>query len=265
VKHIFYAEELENFKGSFKYLVDVKNRFFETTYLDNLQISAANNYGTLPSTLTARLSNPSKSRPERLQAVIDPLPAFMGILDVNFDELVRGVREFQGEVIVQAEFGRLLAKRIHSRFITRQGNESSHVPKELLGILEPPTGAAPSVFFTKVLTTLPADITYLVEIKDRRGDRMWKHQQSSSDVLYEILCLDRRQARHHPFTVEVDGDKLNLGARAKTRRKMGSINVHGIKRHWDFRIAATGVATLEDTDPAYAGLANAVSRTLNIR
>ena len=41
MKHLFYTEDIEDYHVVFKYIADVKKRFFETTLLDNLQLSAS--------------------------------------------------------------------------------------------------------------------------------------------------------------------------------------------------------------------------------
>lgn len=57
MKHLFYAEEIENYQVSFKHLLDVKKKFFETTLLDNLQLSASRfNYRNLLLAVTVRCS-----------------------------------------------------------------------------------------------------------------------------------------------------------------------------------------------------------------
>jgi hypothetical protein len=56
-KHLFYTEEIENYEVSFNYFIEVKKKFFETTLLDNLLLSAAKfDYRNLPSAITVRCS-----------------------------------------------------------------------------------------------------------------------------------------------------------------------------------------------------------------
>lgn len=217
---------------------------------------------------SAKLELPSPPRvrqpvPSIHVPVIDPIPEFIGNIDMSFGELLQGLRSFQGELNIQAEFGRILLKGVPRKYITRGESEASIEPGSALGLLENSNGVLPMPVFTKVLTTLPPDISYLVEMKDRHGNIIWEQQQSGWDVFYEILCVDCRTTRHRPFTIEIDGEKLDTVA-VKIRREFGAINVHGVKRQWDFRIAATGVEDSENADPAYTELAKAVKSSLYI-
>jgi hypothetical protein len=195
--------------------------------------------------------------------IIDPTPSFIRDINKSFYELLEGLRGFRGEVNVQADLGRILLKGIPRKLITRGDSEASFDIEYAMDVLGNTNTSPPMAIFTKVLSLLPADISYLVEMKDRRGHAMWEQNQSSWDVTYEILCVDHRPGRSRPFTVEIDGEKLN-GAIVKTRREFGVINVHGVKRHWDFRIVATGIHPSEDVDPAYREFAEAVKNSLHI-
>ena len=65
IKHLFYTEELEKYEVLFKRIIDVKKRFFETTLLDNLQLSRARfDYFNLGNAVAVRCAafNAVKSR-----------------------------------------------------------------------------------------------------------------------------------------------------------------------------------------------------------
>lgn len=65
MKHLFYAEDSENYQVSFKHFIEVKRKFLETTLLDNLQLSTALfDYRNLPLAVTVRCNifNAPKSR-----------------------------------------------------------------------------------------------------------------------------------------------------------------------------------------------------------
>ena len=195
-------------------------------------------------------------------SAVDPTAEFVAAVNNSFHELVQRLRGFQGEVTVEAEFGRILMKRIPRKGIALGDSEASLDSATALGLLENAIGVQPIAVFTKILTVLPADISYLVEMRDRQGQAIWDKNQCGWSVSYEMLCVDSRSGRLQPFTIEIDGEKLE--ARAKTRRGLGEINVHGIKRHWDFRISATGIETTENVDAAHTEFAEVVKKTLHI-
>jgi hypothetical protein len=194
---------------------------------------------------------------------LEPTPQFISGIKLRFGELLQGLRGFRGELNLQAEFGRLLLKDIPHRFIARENSERSMEPEVALAILEDPKAPSQAVF-TKLLTVLPADITYLVEMKDRKGDFIWKQAQDQQiwAIFYEILCVDYRQRRPGAFTIEIDGE--NFSYKVKIRRDFGAINVHGVKRRWDFRVSATGIEGTDETDPAYEEFAKVLMDSLHI-
>lgn len=248
---------------------EVATRTFHSTM--NQKASKPNQKSKTNSTkcysFAGRLELPSSTPtrqpvPKAPAHIIDPTPQFIADINLSFDELLQGLRGFQGELNIQVEFGRILLKGIHRKFITRGDSERSIEPESVLEFLGNPNGP-PTAVFTKVLTVLPADISYLVEMRDRQGYFMWVHDHPSSwKVVYEVLCLDTRTPRHRPFTIEIDGE--NFSCQAKTRRDFGAINVHGVNRHWDFRVSAAGVRTDGDTDPAYKDFAKIVKDSLHI-
>jgi hypothetical protein len=209
-----------------------------------------------------RLERPSPSsiRQEAPKVpAIDPIPRFREDMNASFTELLKGLRGFQGALNIQADFGRILLK-VAAKNITGTDSEQSMPPHAALQVLGPPY-PAPTVF-TKVVTVLPAEISYLVETKDYDGGLLWKQEPTTFEIMYEFLCVDTRTQPCRPFTIEIDGERLTC--QAKTRVDFGAINVHGVKRHWDFCISATGVHTEVDLDPAYRDLAKAVRDSLHI-
>jgi hypothetical protein len=226
----------------------------------NQKASRSHLYATrleAPSLPCARGPSPSTAA-----QVIDPTPEFIADINKSFYELLQGLRGFQGETAVQAEFGRILMKRIPRKAIALGNSEASFGHTAALELLENANGLPPIAIFSKILTAIPADISYLLEMKDCQEQSLWNHNQCDCSIFYEILCVDGRSGRLQPFTIEIDGETLE--ARAKTRRDFGGINVHGIKRHWDFRISATGIEATENVDPAHTEFAEEVKKTLHI-
>ena len=259
------AQQLENMRSVKKVLTDT----FHTTMNQeaSMPVQKAKTKGSRTYSFAGRLEPPPPPpipmQPQNAAPTpVDPIPAFIETVAVSFDELLQGLRAFQGGLTVEAEFGRILLKNVLRRQISREDSESSLEPDDALRYLENPT-APPTVVFTKVLTILPADISYLVEMKDQQGNFIWKQEQQPWEVFYEILCVDcRAGCKPRPFTIEIDEETFT--STAKIRRDFGAINVHGVKRRWDFRISATGVEADENTDPTYKAFAKAVKDSLHI-
>lgn len=246
---------------------EVQTRVFHTTMNQKASNQNTSQKASKSHTYATRLEAPSPARARRSPAsipamVIDPTPAFVASIYNGFQELLQGLRGFQGEVVVRAEFGRILMKRIPRKLIAPVDSEASIHPDTCIRVLENPNGGGPLAVFTKVLSSLPADISYLVKLKDRYNQDMWKQNQPSWDVSYEVLIMDTRSVKHHPFTIEIDGE--NFKAQVKVRREFGEINIHGLKRHWDFRISASGADAEGNIDPAYIKFAEAVKDSLHI-
>jgi hypothetical protein len=56
MNHMFYSEEANNAKFTLNTLINVKKAYFETTLLDNLQMSEFHDYNNLHQTVTVRLA-----------------------------------------------------------------------------------------------------------------------------------------------------------------------------------------------------------------
>ena len=207
-------------------------------------------------------SPPPARRPPKINhfPTIDPLPEFISSINASFQELLQGLRGFQGGLSAQAEFGRILLKNVPHKCITHGELDASVDPEYGYDVLANPN-SQPVPIFTRILTVVPADISFLVNMNDQKGNALWERNQLDWDVIYEFLCVDERRAQ--PFSVDFSGEKLSH-PQVKIRRDFGAINVHGVKRHWDFRISATGAEHGDNIDPAYNELAQAVKGSLHI-
>ena len=88
---MFYTEETEKYEVLFKHVVDVKKKYFETTLLDNLQLSPARfDYFNLGYAVTVRCAtfNNVKSR-------FTPFKVGKYIAAVEFDKKDSGPREWR--------------------------------------------------------------------------------------------------------------------------------------------------------------------------
>ena len=91
---------------------------------------------------------------------------------------------------------------------------------------------------------------------------LWDQDATESSVIYEISCHNEALAGWNPFSIEIDGDMFVT--RIKTRYDFGAISVHGIKRHWDFRMVAFGFGDDEQNETLYGDFARAIQCSLYI-
>jgi hypothetical protein len=199
------------------------------------------------------------------QLAQNPTPEFLKEVKARFRKLMTGLQGFPGEVVVQAEIGRIILRKVKSQFITSDDNAESFSQKDVLAQLLPGSERANShvqTLFTNILTTLPTDISYLVSIKGQSDRAMWQQTAAESSVVYEISCHNEALAGYNPFTVEINGETFDT--RIKTRYDFGAINVHGILRHWDFRMVAFGFGDDEENEKLYGDFARAIQRSLYI-
>jgi hypothetical protein len=199
------------------------------------------------------------------QVTLDPTPAFLTEINSSFRKLVTGLQGFPGEVVVQAELGRIILRKLNRRFIAVEDDPESFPPEELLNQLLPNSQKKEKLgrtLFTNVLTTLPTDIDYLVDMKNRAGEPMWEQNAKDSSVTYEISCHNEKVLPWSRFSIEIDGETFDT--RIKTRYDFGAINVHGTQRHWDFRMVAFGFGDSEQNEELYGDFARAIQRSLYI-
>ena len=231
--------------------------------------------GIKSNTYAGRLELPSPPKPQPRRSAgsevphvetpvtaVDPLPQFRQEINSGFDEMMKGIRGFRGQVVVQAELGRFILKRIGRRYLSLKEDESSEDPETIQNVLQ----NGPFTFFTNIVTIIPAEIHYLIDMKDSAGAEMWEKSPSSWTVFYEFLCRDMQSlteyGSYNPFMVDIDAE--TFVAQVKQRHHFGTINVHGTKRHWDFRLAAFGLESNESTEGLYGDFATALQLSLYI-
>ncbi|EPE31588.1 hypothetical protein GLAREA_12344 [Glarea lozoyensis ATCC 20868] len=188
---------------------------------------------------------------------IDPLPAFSKELNSNFMELLTGARGFRGDVKLQARFGRILLRGIKGLHIAEKENKDFSKPEgDLQRILNPtyPGARRPTTSFTNTLTTVPADIDGLLQLKED-GRSLWKND-SEWRIFYTFTFIEA--ATRLPFVIEIDAEKFTT--RSTSQQSFGQLNVHGTKRVWDFQISLTGTKE----EDRYGDLATKLQKTLHI-
>lgn len=240
----------------------------------NQKAAKSNRQGKKKGRFAGRLELPDPvptPKPARPQAtakpliVGDPIPEFHKHVNASFGNLMHGLRGFSGEIIVRAELGRIILKKIPAKFISSEDSLRTYPPEELMDLMRPRPerpNSSSLAFFSNVMTELPLEINYLREMKNSAGQLMWESSVKDRCIIYEISCHDEGLAGWNPFSIEIDGKTFE--SRVKTRRDFGAINVHGTRRHWDFRIAAFGSSNSERNDKRYGEFAKAIQSSLYI-
>lgn len=191
-------------------------------------------------------------------------PEFVTQMKTNFRNMMTGLQGFPGEVTVQAEFGRIILRKVNPMLNSQQNTTEGLLPNEMLSNLTPNTDIPNNqtqIFFTNILTTLPTDANYLLSLKSQTGQPLWEENAKETSVIYEISCHNEAQSGWNPFSIEIDRE--TFVANIKTRYDFGAINVHGVLRHWDFRLAAFGFGD-EGNEEQYGEFASAIQRSLYI-
>lgn len=219
-----------------------------------------------------RLPAPSPPRPLRqtprtklVNDTVDPLPEFVLQVNSEFEALVNPLRGHSGEIKVRLEFGRIILKDIPRTAIARYDTTKSLSVEEILKILKPVNGV-PHAYFTNVLTTVPSDIHFILDMKNHSGQKMWNTDSTPAAwrVIYEFICHHQGALMYLPTSLEVHGNTGGSQRRLRQKRDFGHINVHGTKRQWDFRIAAAGYEIEDNIEPLYKRLGEEVSGSLYV-
>jgi len=215
-------------------------------------------------------SNPYDGRlpgPEPVESMsstssaVDPLPEFCQELEESFRDLMKPARGFRGQVQVQAEFGRVLLNSIHFKHITLKGSsDNTKYPDSLRNLLE---DSADFTSFTNVLTTSAGEMPYLLKLTGADGTDLWEKKSPNWTVEYEFFFIDnfadQSQSR---FRVVINAE--DFGKQIKRHHPLGSIYVHGTRRHWDFRVTATGIEGDRGIEKEFDELATAVESSLYV-
>lgn len=185
---------------------------------------------------------------------IDPTHDLIKELRPKVETFLAAMRGWEGELSLEAQFGRSLAVGLPSQYVARGDYQNSFDPEwaaeEIL--------RKNKTIFTRILTTAAGDIEHLIHNKDERGRNLWKTDAEKWSVVYEIECLD--QEKNVPFFVKIDAE--NFGTHVKSLpQSMGKVFVHCTLRNWDFCIVAEGV---KDLAMAYGAVAKDIVETLYI-
>lgn len=189
---------------------------------------------------------------------------FVDQLQASVFQTLGSMRNWQGEVEFKAQFGRIWVNRYnHKQF----ASDSAHMPwtdvDKLLKKLHEIDMGRPIVGMTDMLTCMPADCQYLVDLNILNANPYWKPTPKWT-ICYQFQCIDPSPNRpayvDSRFMVEVDSETFNYKVHSIPHH-FGDCHVHCIKRNWDYRITATGTKDLREE---YGSFAENLVRTLYI-
>ncbi|KAJ8071133.1 hypothetical protein OCU04_001473 [Sclerotinia nivalis] len=214
-------------------------------------------------------ASPHKKEVSKPRTVARPQESFLKDIEGMFGALMTPVRGFRGEVKVHIDFGKILLGNLPVKIVSKEQNNKPYDESFVIRHLRPPPemnvriGDGPELFFTDILTTLEADTTFLSNLKNREGARLWSENSSEWKVTYEFMCEELRTEKY--FTIEIDSETFDT--HIVVLRKFGEIYVHGTMRHWDLKLTVDGIEDEEEIRnslPGYHNLATEIQRNLYI-
>jgi hypothetical protein len=196
-------------------------------------------------------------------ADVDPSNTTIGFvneMEANANTILASLRNYHGEISLKCHFGRVLIKQFgpsitHS--LEKQYSHPAGYVQELL--LRNPR----KVNFTKAITTLSADVQFLLNMRIEETNQQIWGEAVEWTVTYEYICCDHEDynGKCAPgFVIEMDAD--SFGTKVKSAPfNFGNLNVHCTLRNWDYLISATGSRNLEKD---YGDLVQAIKESTYI-
>ncbi|KAI1325303.1 hypothetical protein F5Y16DRAFT_423214 [Xylariaceae sp. FL0255] len=165
-------------------------------------------------------------------------PVSMKFIKASLVELLKPLRMFPGQVVIQAELGRMAFLNVKKSDIQHVGDdgEERYFPlNDMKKSLTKRHTEEDDMVFTSILSGIGPDMDYIRNSQDENGTRMFRPNHRRT--VYEFLCLLEDQRSFFMIDVEFDNDakdfKFHL-REAKPDRKV--FGVHCTKRAWDFRL-----------------------------
>jgi hypothetical protein len=181
-------------------------------------------------------------KPETKQIMIpkpaDPTEEFTEATSKKIKLLLTSMRIWQGEVLLEAQFGRVILRSLANNVVAWGDRQISHTLRDMDWILG---WHSKTIDFTRILTTLGADAQWVVDLKNPSNEPMWKNAPKCS-VTYEFECYDQKSSTW--FIVEMDATTSETKVKSLPK-EIGTVWVHCTTRNWDYRLAATGSKNLE--------------------
>lgn len=171
----------------------------------------------------------------------DPIEEFEKDLKQEIETILDTMRNWEGEMILEAQFGRILIRNLHRNTVALGNQENSFDPTWMEEEILHKTG---TVDFTKLMTAVPRDVEYLISMKDEKERKLWEPDPYSWHITYEIECRDKKD--NTPFVVEIDAERVTAVVKSLPQ-SFSKVFVHCTLRNWDYCIAAEGTKNLEET------------------
>ncbi len=181
-------------------------------------------------------------------------------MEANVHTILTSLRNYHGEINLKCHFGRMLIKPFGPS-IMHSLDKAHSLPAENVCdlLLKYPRKTS----FTQAVTTLPADVEFLVNMSiEETKQRIWGDAVECT-VTYEFICCDHEDydGRCEPgFIIEMDADSFETKVKSAPIN-FGNLNVHCTLRNWDYLISATGSKNLEED---YGDLVQAIKQSTYI-
>jgi hypothetical protein len=212
------------------------------------------------STSESPLAQPSQALPQVSMGLV-PIPAQQDPSAMSqkgaremAKALVCPMRNWQGDIRLEARFGRILIRNPHKRFFE---SYFSFEEETVIQHLHENSPYQPTTDFTRILTTFPAEAQYLIHLKEENGYPMWRPTASRS-VKYELDWTD--QDTNDSYLLEINAETFT--SRVKFNPwETEQVLVHCPLRLWDFAINAS---KLRNADQDETGLWREICDSLYI-
>jgi len=242
-----------------------------SSYLEMLDIQESQQQVSEPSTREYRKTMDQKAPKPNGRSGKLPLPSpprqklkpvlsrqlFQELRQANpdFNDMLEAVKGFQGEIRIQAYFGRILLRNVPNQFVAKKDSDRSYNRDWLSQKILPNA----TTTFTTIVTTIPQDAHYLVDLEclDGTGERLWEAKPFEWSVFYEFRYSLR--GTNKSFTIEMDGETTST--RTFTPADLGRIYVNGTRRHFDVRLGVDGCI---DVSGQHAELVDSIKHSLFI-
>lgn len=192
----------------------------------------------------------------------DPLHIFVEDAVIHFSNMMNNVRLFQGQLIVQVEFGRIFLSHPDYSAVFRNPAASIKSVRKMQEILATAYDES-QIGFTRVLSRLPQEMEYLIATKDKERKDLWNPSQPKRSVTYEFRFQDLEAVNSPVFLLQIDGETFK--SELLVRRELGKTYIWAPFRQWDSRIAAIGYENSTCSTEKPRKLQAAIDSSLYIR
>ncbi|KAF2967186.1 hypothetical protein GQX73_g6365 [Xylaria multiplex] len=182
-------------------------------------------------------------------------PDMMTSINDSLGKLIAPLRMWSGIIDLRIDLGRFYFLNVKKSRIQKPGGDDDEKYYKLDRIrseLNKWHTAHEHLLFTRVLTNLGADASYLACMNDRDGNQMWQRPASGRSSTYEFICRSKMpEGGELNFIVEIDAIKFSHAVK-QFRPEQNSFAVHCTQRVWDFRLVLSAAQNLGDTYAQFA-------------